>query len=70
MLGVPGAPYSLLLPRSSDFTPFLILLYVRYANPVDRTSPGRSTAQHDGTGSGHRRLPPIIPGGANVGAAR
>ena len=69
MLGVPGAPYSLLLPRSSDFTPFLILLYVRYADPVDRTSPGLRTAQHNGTGSGHRLLPPI-PGGANVGVAR
>jgi hypothetical protein len=30
MLGVPGAPYSLLLPRSIDFDPFLLLVFLRY----------------------------------------
>jgi hypothetical protein len=38
MLGVPGAPYSLLLPRSIDFDPFLLLLFLRYGDPVERIS--------------------------------
>jgi hypothetical protein len=36
MLGVPGAPYSLLLPRSIDFDPFLLLVFLRYGSAVDR----------------------------------
>jgi hypothetical protein len=36
MLGVPGAPYGMLLPRSIDFDPFLLLLFIRYGDPVDR----------------------------------
>ena len=29
MLGVPGAPYGMLLPRSIDFDPFLLLVFIR-----------------------------------------
>ena len=38
MLGVPGAPYGLLLPRSIDFDPFLLLVFLRYNSAVDRIS--------------------------------
>jgi len=36
MLGVPGQPYSLLLDRSKDFTPFFELLVVAFPDPIDR----------------------------------
>jgi hypothetical protein len=35
-VGVPGAPYGLLLPRSHDFDPFSDILKARYRDPVDR----------------------------------
>jgi hypothetical protein len=34
-LGEPGAPYSLLLNRSADFTQFLLILRLAYPNPLD-----------------------------------
>ena len=34
-LGEPGAPYSLLLNRSADFTQFLVLLRLAYPRPLD-----------------------------------
>lgn len=34
-LGEPGAPYSLLLNRSGDFTPFLLLMRLAYKRPLD-----------------------------------
>jgi hypothetical protein len=37
-LGVGGGPYSMLLPRSSDFTPLFDIIKIRYGNPVDRIS--------------------------------
>lgn len=36
MLGVPGQPYSLLLNRSSDFTPFFELLVLAFPDPLDQ----------------------------------
>lgn len=36
MLGVPGGPYGLLLPRSLDFGIEFDLLKLRYSDPVDR----------------------------------
>jgi len=36
LLGVPGGPYGLLLPRSLDFGIEFDLLRVRYSDPVDR----------------------------------
>lgn len=36
VLGVPGAPYSLMLPRSVDFNPFFTVLKTRYQNSIDR----------------------------------
>ena len=36
VLGVPGGPYSLLLPRSLDFSPEYDLLKLRYHDPLDR----------------------------------
>jgi len=36
MLGVPGGPYGLLLPRSLDFGIEFDLLKMRYSDPVDR----------------------------------
>jgi hypothetical protein len=38
VLGVSGAPYSLLLPRSADFMDLFPLLKLRYNDPVDRIS--------------------------------
>lgn len=35
ILGVPGAPFSLLLPRAEGFIPFFFLLQAQYADPVD-----------------------------------
>jgi len=35
-LGVPGAPYPLLLARSVDFDPFFAIIKSRYLNPIDR----------------------------------
>lgn len=35
-LGVPGGPYSLLLPRSVDFVPLANVLNGRYLDPLDR----------------------------------
>lgn len=35
-LGVPGAPYNLLLPRSVDFDELFFILKLRYPNPIDR----------------------------------
>ncbi|HEY0138183.1 MAG TPA: hypothetical protein VGB85_29050, partial [Nannocystis sp.] len=35
MLGVPGMPYSLLLNRSKDFTPFFELLKNAFPDPID-----------------------------------
>lgn len=37
VLGVPGAPFSLLLPRAQGFVPFFHLLTVQFADPVDTT---------------------------------
>lgn len=37
VLGVPGTPYSLLLPRSADFTPFFILFQAVYPDQRDIT---------------------------------
>jgi hypothetical protein len=34
-LGEPGAPYSLLLNRSADFTQFLVILRLAYPRPLD-----------------------------------
>jgi len=36
LLGVPGGPYSMLLPRSRDFGAEFDILKVRYSDPVDR----------------------------------
>jgi len=36
VVGVPGGPYSLLLPRSEDFTALGDILKIRYTNPLDR----------------------------------
>ncbi|MFM7203949.1 MAG: hypothetical protein ACKO6N_24475 [Myxococcota bacterium] len=36
ILGVPGAPYPLLLPRSVDFTPFFMILKGRYTESLDQ----------------------------------
>jgi hypothetical protein len=36
MLGVPGGPYGLLLPRSLDFSIEFYALKIRYSDPVDR----------------------------------
>ena len=38
MLGVPGGPYSLLLPRSKDFGVEFVILKLRYCDPVDRVN--------------------------------
>jgi len=35
VLGVPGAPYSLLLPRSSDFLPFFYIMNTKYGHAHD-----------------------------------
>jgi hypothetical protein len=35
-LGVPGAPYPLLLARSIDFDPFFLAIRLRYSDPIDR----------------------------------
>ncbi len=35
ILGVPGAPFSLLLARAQGFVPFLLLLQAEFADPVD-----------------------------------
>lgn len=36
VLGVPGAPYGILLPRSNDFTPFYDILKGRYPDGLDQ----------------------------------
>lgn len=36
LLGVPGGPYGLLLPRSLDFGIEFVALKIRYSDPVDR----------------------------------
>lgn len=36
VLGVPGAPYGILLPRSVDFSPFFAILKSRYKGSFDR----------------------------------
>jgi hypothetical protein len=36
VLGVAGAPFSLLLPRSQDFSDFDDIFKIKYANPLDR----------------------------------
>jgi len=35
-LGVPGAPYPLMLPRSVHYEPFFAILKIRYESPIDR----------------------------------
>ncbi|CAI8044162.1 hypothetical protein GBAR_LOCUS24525 [Geodia barretti] len=35
VLGVPGGPFSLLLPRSKDFEEFEVLMRILYPDPVD-----------------------------------
>jgi hypothetical protein len=35
-LGVPGAPYPLLLARSVDFDPYFTIIKSRYSDPIDR----------------------------------
>ncbi len=35
ILGVPGAPFSLLLPRAQGFVPFFFLLEAQYTDPAD-----------------------------------
>jgi hypothetical protein len=37
VLGVPGAPFSLLMPRAQGFLPFFFLLEYQFADPVDVT---------------------------------
>lgn len=36
VLGVPGGPYSLLLPRSSDFADLFLIMKARYPDPQTR----------------------------------
>ena len=36
VLGVPGAPYALMLPRSVDFDTYFAILKTRYTDPIDR----------------------------------
>lgn len=36
VLGVPGGPYALMLPRSVDFDPYFAILKARYSNSIDR----------------------------------
>jgi len=36
VLGVPGAPFSLLLPRSQDFADFYDIFKIKYGNQLDR----------------------------------
>ena len=38
VLGVPGGPYALMLPRSVDFDPYFALIKARYPNAIDRIS--------------------------------
>lgn len=35
-VGVPGGPYSLLLPRSADFVDLFDIIKARYSSPIDR----------------------------------
>jgi len=36
VLGVPGGPYVMMLPRSVDFDPYFAILKARYPNAIDR----------------------------------
>ena len=38
VLGVPGGPYALMLPRSVDFDPYFTIIKARYSNSIDRIS--------------------------------
>jgi hypothetical protein len=63
VLGVPGGPFSLLLPRSKDFEEFEVLLRILYPDPVDYiTSIGAMDLlwSRYGTAPGHRVSPPSM----------